>query len=93
MIPRERVMWKFPKNSQMYLTWMILILVKDFVFNSILVKLHIFEQWFKKKLNKWQLYQFRKKKPNPVLILQLFMLSTYENSLGIFTWPVLVESC
>ena len=32
-------------------------------------------------------------KKNPTLILQLFMLSTFENFLGIFTWPVHVESC
>ena len=25
MIPRERVMWKLPKNSQMYFTWIIVI--------------------------------------------------------------------
>ena len=58
-----------------------------------LVKLHTFEQWLKKKLlNKWQLYQFWLKK-NPTLILQLFILNTFENFLGIFTWPVLVKSC
>ena len=61
-------------------------------FFSNIGKIVIYLRFFLIIVQKCVILTILNKKQHPTLISQLFMLSTFENFLGIFTWLFLLES-